>query len=570
MVSDYKFKISIVMSVYNVAPYIAEAIDSLLAQDIGFVENVQLILVNDGSTDESGSICQGYAKRHESNIEYIEKENGGLSSARNTGLRYVEGELVNFFDPDDTLPSNVLSEVYRFFKRNEMFIDVVFIPLVFFEAKTGLHVKYGRFRKTNHVVSLDVEPWNFVLSSASGFYSAESIDGMVFDEEMRGSEDTKWNCLLFKENPCFGYVCENGVQYNYRQRFAADSIVNTSDVATLTSIEKLLDVLDKDSLPEWQQELMVYELRARLKLLSVIDEGRSDGLRDSLLAMYGRHIKKLYPQFILLHSKFCDSVDKKLLFLSLHDDAPIPDVIRRYSYFSYRRFDVRVLNVKVSEKKLFIEAVFFPFMRDEVELLMFDGNGDTYSPLEEERFNSPYDIVYGDIRMSETRFVRFTFPLKKGKSLRFVFRDSLTGKYSSPKRVLIGERTRFAAASDNVPVITGGRSISFNGRRFRIGKSKESYPTHLIRTSFWFWKSEKKLPLPRLFTRRAKRFILINDRPSKAGDNGEALFRYIVENRQDLKVDTYFVVLKDSPDYKRLKAYGNVVAHGSFKHKVLF
>ena len=66
--TNYLFKFSIVTAVYNVAPYLSEAIDSILSQDIGFLESVELILVDDGSTDTSGAICDEYQHKYPENI----------------------------------------------------------------------------------------------------------------------------------------------------------------------------------------------------------------------------------------------------------------------------------------------------------------------------------------------------------------------------------------------------------------------------------------------------------------------------------------------------------------------
>ena len=134
-IQDYKYKFSIVMAVYNVEPFIEEAINSVINQTIGFRENVQLILVDDGSSDNSGAICDAYKEKYPDNIIVIHKENGGAASARNEGLKHIKGEYTNFFDPDDLLSSDTLKKVYEFFKINENVIDIVSIPLYFFGDK---------------------------------------------------------------------------------------------------------------------------------------------------------------------------------------------------------------------------------------------------------------------------------------------------------------------------------------------------------------------------------------------------------------------------------------------------
>lgn len=89
--------ISVIVPVYNVEDYIEECIDSLIHQTY---KNIEIILIDDGSTDSSGDICDKYASQH-SNIVVLHKENGGLSSARNAGLDIAKGYYIGFVDSDD-------------------------------------------------------------------------------------------------------------------------------------------------------------------------------------------------------------------------------------------------------------------------------------------------------------------------------------------------------------------------------------------------------------------------------------------------------------------------------------
>lgn len=116
---EFPFEFSVVMAVYNVEPFLREAVDSLIAQNFGF-EKIQLIMVDDGSTDGSGAICDEYAERYPDNVMVIHKENGGVSLARNEGLKYIQGRYINFMDADDKLGSKVMSIVYKFLKITRM------------------------------------------------------------------------------------------------------------------------------------------------------------------------------------------------------------------------------------------------------------------------------------------------------------------------------------------------------------------------------------------------------------------------------------------------------------------
>ena len=90
-------KISIIVPVYNVEQYLAECIESIKDQSL---TDIEIILVDDGSPDNSGAICDDYARKDD-RIRVIHKKNGGLSSARNAGLEVAIGEYIGFVDSDD-------------------------------------------------------------------------------------------------------------------------------------------------------------------------------------------------------------------------------------------------------------------------------------------------------------------------------------------------------------------------------------------------------------------------------------------------------------------------------------
>jgi len=103
-------KLSIVVPIYNVEKYLDKCIKSLLDQDF---KNYEILLINDGSTDNSEELCLKYASKYKKKIKYFYKENGGLSSARNYGLERAVGEYVFFVDSDDYIVPNCLSKIIR-------------------------------------------------------------------------------------------------------------------------------------------------------------------------------------------------------------------------------------------------------------------------------------------------------------------------------------------------------------------------------------------------------------------------------------------------------------------------
>ena len=101
-------KLSIVIPIYNVRDYLASCIDSVLLPERG---DYEIVLVNDGSTDDSGQIAAEYAARYPETIRLITTENGGLGAARNVGLEHANGDFVFFLDSDDKLAEGALEEI---------------------------------------------------------------------------------------------------------------------------------------------------------------------------------------------------------------------------------------------------------------------------------------------------------------------------------------------------------------------------------------------------------------------------------------------------------------------------
>ena len=205
--TDYLFKFSIVTAVYNVEAYLSEAIDSILSQDIGFIESVELILVDDGSTDASGAICDEYQHKYPENIVVIHKPNGGVASARNAGIAVARGRYVNFMDSDDKLTPDTLSSVYDFLlsmiKR-----WILFLFLFFTSNKNEPHrLNYKYASDKAQVIDLTTHYSYVQMSSASAFFKKRSSErSYIRYLSLRYAEDSKAIMELLLENPQYGIV----------------------------------------------------------------------------------------------------------------------------------------------------------------------------------------------------------------------------------------------------------------------------------------------------------------------------------------------------------------------------
>jgi len=126
-------KFSILVPVYNVEKYLEQCVGSLLNQT--YKGEYEIILVDDGSTDSSGLICDNYAKNHPDKIKVIHKKNGGLVSARQVGIENANGEFSLFVDSDDFAETNLLETVHDCIKRNSDTDTVIYSFSYYTEGK---------------------------------------------------------------------------------------------------------------------------------------------------------------------------------------------------------------------------------------------------------------------------------------------------------------------------------------------------------------------------------------------------------------------------------------------------
>lgn len=214
-------KVSVIIPVYNVEKYVSACLDSMLLQDY---PNMELVVVNDGSTDGSAALCEQYAARH-TNIKLIHQENGGLSAARNTGIRSASGEYLLFCDSDDYLSEQtVVSRLVAHIREYDA-------DVVLFRYKK-LYDSTGKYVETTQPVDLAAlrlltdpaqrlkflsENMLYISSACTKFIKREFIlRHNLFFPVGANAEDIEWSALVAIHarrmealNDCF---------YVYRQR----------------------------------------------------------------------------------------------------------------------------------------------------------------------------------------------------------------------------------------------------------------------------------------------------------------------------------------------------------------
>lgn len=208
--------ISVIVPIYKVEDYLQQCIDSVLAQSY---QNIELILVNDGSPDGCPMICDRYAKE-DSRVRVVHKENGGLSDARNAGQKLACGEYVLFLDGDDYWDDrNALERLVSRVKKTGA--DILNFSYKKFYEDTGICEPY--IDKPDMPEREDL-PSQLRYISQNGLYIASACNKLIRRSLLEGlefrkgvySEDIEWCARLLNRAQSVDFVCENF--YCYRQR----------------------------------------------------------------------------------------------------------------------------------------------------------------------------------------------------------------------------------------------------------------------------------------------------------------------------------------------------------------
>lgn len=219
-------KVSIIVPVYKAEKYLTRCIDSILAQTF---TDWELLLIDDGSPDRSGEICDEYAQK-DSRIRVFHKKNGGVSSARNLGLDNVLGEYVTFVDSDDWLLDNALTLYSSYFGKYEIIrFSMMFVKSMIEENNRKLILPLSN-SKTD--ILQRILRRNSLLGVWGGIYKRDlfSNRSIRFDTKLVMAED--WLVLCQLVNQCHSMIDLPDVCYCY-------NVMNEESCSNNPSVEKV-------------------------------------------------------------------------------------------------------------------------------------------------------------------------------------------------------------------------------------------------------------------------------------------------------------------------------------------
>ncbi len=583
----YKYKFSVIIPVYNTEQYLAEAIESVIKQNIGFKKNIQIILVNDGSTDNSQKICLEYQKNYPENIKYVEQENAGVSAARNNGMQYIEGKYTNFLDSDDKWNSNVFSKVYKFFEKNYENINIVACRQKFFEAREDYHMLDYRFEKTR-IIDIMKEYNCMQLNVTAAFIKSEVLktNKYKFDTRLKYCEDSKFiTQILLDTTLKYGAIRE--AVHNYRKRFGETSAIQLKtksinwylEAPKYSYYEIMNQSIEKFGyiLP-YVQFYVMYDTQWRLKekIPSIFSKEQVIQYKDITI-----DILKHIDDNIIVEQKQLKS-EYKVYALSLKygkniaEDLELKGNILYFNnlpLYNIKRktlFNIQLINIINNTLEIEGEVnTFIPEQNYKIYALL--NNGKTYDLqyLPDETNNRK---AFGEVFLKNRRF-KISIPISNdiGK-INFIINYKDSEENVRKISLNLGKLTRLSKITYRVEknyIIKCSKN-----RLLLIKKNKKSLIRAELRTLMELIKKcEFKIILYRLLFRIARKLVkkpiwILSDRVGRAGDSGEVLFDYLVKNEKN--ANTYFTISKKCEDYDKIKKIGKVLKYDSVKYKLYF
>lgn len=239
-------KISVIVPVYNVEKYLDKCLSSLVKQTL---KDMEIIVVNDGSTDKSQEIIDNYAKKYK-NVISIVKENGGVSEARNLGLKKASGEYIGFLDSDDWVEKDMYKKMYQKAKSGNFDVVACDTQAIYPNEKSYISSNIKRDNVSNKELMIDAYAviWNKI-------YKREIIKGIEFKKGMNFCEDVEFLYMVYSKIKTIGVIKEP--LHNYLQR--EGSLTYVYDKKLYQLIDAMDDIIkfykENDLYKEYKPEL---------------------------------------------------------------------------------------------------------------------------------------------------------------------------------------------------------------------------------------------------------------------------------------------------------------------------
>ena len=269
-------ELSIIIPVYNLQDYLQNCINSIINQNN--LKNYEIILIDDGSKDKSGIICDEYSKRYHF-IKTIHKDNEGVSSARNVGLNHSKGKYILFVDGDDTLSNNMIEKLLGIlrnsniqliqFNYNEVVEDIGNVTPI--GSNDG---KILKIENTENILKEFLKK-KITISLWNKIFAREIIENLIFDEKIHHYED---KLFIFESVlKCESFAQINVLGYNYlkRKNSASYDLFKYSYLEILDVDNQITKMIEESKYYKLLLDAKANNLESKLELIKMMIKSKA-------------------------------------------------------------------------------------------------------------------------------------------------------------------------------------------------------------------------------------------------------------------------------------------------------
>ncbi len=593
------FVFSVIVPVYNTAAYLEDCVQSVIAQSVGF-SDIQLILVDDGSTDDSATICERYAREHPANVTFCSQANAGVSAARNLGLAQVRGLWVNFLDSDDLWSPHSFACALAFHAAHPE-VRLVALRHWFFGANTAQHALAYKFKR-DRVIDLAADPQNPQLSLSNAFVEAPLLNGRAFNTALETSEDFALVNEVLMDLGAYGVCASEG--YLYRKRAGGGSAIDGA-ASRLSFYEQTPELCYRALFESSQrrfgtvipyiQHCVMYDLQWRLRISvpGMLSGQQMERYRQTLVWL----LESISDDVILYQKRM--NLDQKLYALALKYHTTVQDIVRHTMrttealVWQHEDTTLVLATLDELEAELVVEfltaregsvtieghcELFGAFAHPWLRVLAHAGDTCAETTLVE-RPDQEQTVAFAQ---DTYRKLGFCVDLPwDGTHTRYDL-EVVVGGARLHATLTFGPYAGMEATMPHTYWDTGGVlwtmpdehsvAVEPSSARRRV-QLETALRAELLRRApgghrLVVWRT-LGCEARRHREREDTQVWLIFDRPTKAGDNGEALFAYLCEHPQP-GVEPVFALSRASEDWDRLAEMGPVVEFASVAYRKVF
>lgn len=574
-----KYKVSMIVPVYNVEEYLEKCLDSMLAQTIS-PEEMEVLLINDGSTDNSFEICRRYAEEH-SQFKLFTKDNEGLAATRNFGITRAQGKYLMFLDSDDTMSPETVKEVTDFFDRHYEEVDLVtYLDQPYrFGVKGKVHYRYQYMPESG---IYDLEQFPYISQTRVNICVKNRENNPLFDTAPGFRlEDQEYCSKVLKDKLKIGFCDKGEYQYN---RSNEGSIVSNYFYAlylfepSIAYFERLFAGFE-GAVPRYYQAIYMNDLiwkHNEDKLYPYHYQGEqfeeAIGRIKALLERVDAEIIYGHPQLDNFNKQYWLKLKPNAYPMVQADENGVSIYVEGKRIYSRECFELIMHKIRIRNNRLqlraFLKSPVYTYLPEQARIYVVENDN-----TENMRLIKVQDSIHSYYK-SGTRtcnFYSITYCCDTDKVSRFRFYVKLDGQLYDTEYWCMP----VAVFNDKInSYVREGVQLTLSGNTVELKKvsGEETGQLEQEQTELFIGQkdvySQRKLSLE---YRRNHRIWLYYDLYTVEKDNG--YYQFVHDFEHDDGVERYYIYDRDLSEIEHLftdKQKKNLVPFGSMLHRLLY